>query len=267
MAAVKKRSRGRQASKINAPAPGATVIDKDTGWKALYKLTRIWGYTFTDAGVLESAGRSVVYKAAINEFGGEQEGVRIPARPFMSWAFDQHKRLYEVGIELALDSLFRTLKQSDAPQAIEALENDMEELGAEAMDHIKWSIKHGPWVPNAPLTIQKKGSDIPLIDTGELYGSIEFRVLSPKVMRAEAKARSSASIGRPPSMKKKLGALGRLGRGTQLYEGQGTRNRAERRPNAATGTASKGVRRKSSMYPSEHKSAFSNENRSGIRRK
>lgn len=39
---------------------------------------------------------------------------------------------------------------------------------------------NGTWAPNHPLVIKRKGSDSPLIDTGQLRRSIAFEVMSKK---------------------------------------------------------------------------------------
>jgi hypothetical protein len=250
---------------MNDPRIHVEIRDRDLGWMALYELTRSWSYTVADVGVLESEGRDVVFKAAINELGGEQQGSIIPARPFMSWSFDQHKPLYEMGIEIAISEMIGSLK-SGAHTAIKVLERGIEELGGEAVEHMIHAINNGPWKPNHPYTVRKKGFDKPLYETGELRASIDVRVSSPSIIRKEVKARKIKANGRPRSIKKRLSKLKSLS-GPKLYEGQGTRNAPGRRKNAAKGTASKGVRRSASTYPSQH-SATSTENRSsGLRRR
>ena len=41
---------------------------------------------------------------------------------------------------------------------------------------VQKTIKEGSFVPNAPSTIRKKGSDKPLIDTGRLRQSVNYHI-------------------------------------------------------------------------------------------
>jgi hypothetical protein len=44
---------------------------------------------------------------------------------------------------------------------------------------IKEELRGGPFTPNSPLTIKRKRSSKPLIDSGDLFGSITHIILSP----------------------------------------------------------------------------------------
>ena len=52
----------------------------------------------------------------------------------------------------------------------------LHQLGNWYRDVQRAHIRHGNWVPNAPATIRRKGSDRPLIDTGQLVNAVEYEV-------------------------------------------------------------------------------------------
>ena len=54
-------------------------------------------------------------------------------------------------------------------------ENIGERLGKFMVMSIQRTIASGGFTPNAPGTIQKKGHSKTLIDTGEMYGAIDWR--------------------------------------------------------------------------------------------
>ena len=53
----------------------------------------------------------------------------------------------------------------------------LHQLGNWYRDVQRAHIRNGNWVPNAPATIRRKGSDRPLIDTGQLVNSVEYEVV------------------------------------------------------------------------------------------
>ena len=48
-------------------------------------------------------------------------------------------------------------------------------VGMQMKSDISSTLTNGPWTPNSPVTIARKGSSRPLIDTGELRASITYR--------------------------------------------------------------------------------------------
>lgn len=107
----------------------------------------------------------------INEFGSYTK--KIPPRSFLEMPL----RLY------LADYLLK--KKAFSQQAIdEAVKNgtlfDLARkvgiVGEEVVQQAFASRGFGQWKPNAPSTIKGKGSDSPLIDTGELRRSITSRV-------------------------------------------------------------------------------------------
>ena len=70
--------------------------------------------------------------------------------------------------------VLKTAVQGDFQGSLE----DMERLGLKAQNVCrKWFVNpENGWAPNSPATIARKGSDRPLIDTGELRKSITYVV-------------------------------------------------------------------------------------------
>jgi len=109
-----------------------------------------------------------------NEFGKMTGPVKIPARSFIRMPLQTHfydkllskKSLTKKEFEKAVDS-----GQADKFAAKVGLV--AEETIQEAFATRGW----GEWKPNAPYTVEQKGSDSPLIDTGQLRRSITSKVM------------------------------------------------------------------------------------------
>lgn len=110
-------------------------------------------------------GLTIATVAAANNFGSADG--HIPARPFLAPGVErgapQYMRLVELMIPQVLtgDMQMRTL---------------LDQLGELAEGNVKQQILDTYTPPNAQSTIDKKGSDHPLIDTGNagLLGSIRY---------------------------------------------------------------------------------------------
>lgn len=105
----------------------------------------------------EKDGSDVATVAMQNEFGTD----KIPARPFMSRTFDDHDG--EI-IKLVKDAVS---EEEDAAGIFRIIGEGIAEL-------MKAEIESGDYAPNSPVTIARKGSDIPLIDTGTMRDSVEY---------------------------------------------------------------------------------------------
>lgn len=98
----------------------------------------------------------------------------IPARPFLSDAFDSYnkdwnnKALSQVG--LVIDG------KKDTQTALSTIGNVMER-------DIKKQIASGDFTPNSPATVRQKGSARPLIDTGRMRQSIRYIVRKRRIGR------------------------------------------------------------------------------------
>lgn len=100
--------------------------------------------------------------AAWNELGTS----RTPARPFM---YDSmHKNEDEIR-----DFMTNIARKVVVEESMD-VEAGMKMVGLFQKDKVQESITEGDFVPNAPYTIKKKGSDHPLIDTGRMRQSVNY---------------------------------------------------------------------------------------------
>lgn len=160
-----------------------TIIDKDSGWKALYnRVKSLNGSVEVTVGVLgntetgglhqkDAAGKSqpltVVEIAAVQEFG-TRDG-RIPSRPVIRGTFDRLREELQQDInKLVLKVLFEGLNPVKA----------MSMIGLKLSSEMKKTITQGAGIPppNAQSTIDAKGSARPLVDTGRLLNSYSYVV-------------------------------------------------------------------------------------------
>jgi len=145
-----------------------TVKDVDKGWKKILKNLKTENGSYAKVGIQSDAGKNeededstaYIYEyAAANEFGTK----KIPSRPFIRKTFDENKNKIDVKV-LSL--------QSDIYKGKVDFKKGLGQLGQWYEGVIKESIKNTNWEPNAPSTIEKKGSSKPLIDTGTMRNSI-----------------------------------------------------------------------------------------------
>ena len=94
----------------------------------------------------------------------------IPARPVIEPALAANKELIGEALNAAADALLA----GNAEEAEKAFKS-AGQLGANAAKRWFRDPRNG-WVENSPSTIKVKGSDKPLIDTGELRRSITYVV-------------------------------------------------------------------------------------------
>lgn len=95
-----------------------------------------------------------------NELGTEH----IPSRPFMRDSVDKHK----AEIVEFMKAQGKTLVAGASARSV------LEKIGVFQKDLIQTEIEQGSFVANAPATIRRKGSDKPLIDTGQMKNSVNF---------------------------------------------------------------------------------------------
>lgn len=118
----------------------------------------------TEGGTQLGSGRppaepaELVQIALANEFG---EGV--PERPWLRTTFADHQRSWVKGMKEAVPKV-------DSPDGHELA---TWRLVAQVMrGDAQASIRDGGWEPNAEATVAAKGSDQPLIDTGQMLQSV-----------------------------------------------------------------------------------------------
>ncbi len=117
-----------------------------------------------------------IQKAIWNEFGtkggasGGGWGGPIPERPFMRNAMRSNRDQYLAMMKASATKLIRSET---------TLNQIMMKLGVLAQGDIQGEITSLSSPPNSPVTIALKGSSNPLIDSGEMRGSVTFKVSGP----------------------------------------------------------------------------------------
>jgi len=145
-----------------------SVHDIDKGWGAFRALLRKMKREkpTVEVGVFDPDD---VVKAAVNEFGSPANN--IPARPFLSSAMDTHRTKHTRSLGEAIGkAVDRTTQKARA-----RIDDQLEEVGALAVADIRRSIETWSTPPNEESTIEEKGEDRPLVDTGSMRDSVEWR--------------------------------------------------------------------------------------------
>lgn len=149
------------------------VIDK--GWIRIQRdLKRITG-SYVKVGYPEEKSKGHKGKApidiaalgAIHEFGTST----IPPRPFMAQAFDENLQ--------KVVAMIKT-EESAILEGKRTTKNALEKIGAFYRDATKMIFLRGQFAPLKAATIARKGSNRPLVDTGQLRASVDFEVIEGK---------------------------------------------------------------------------------------
>ena len=116
-----------------------------------------------DAGSDPSTGADLLDIAIYNHYGTEH----IPARPFVKDFAEKNEAVLEEAMERVATAV------QDGRMAVDA---GLGQLGSFVEKHQKAHVQQSKgWaVPNAPSTVAKKGSDVPLIDHGVLVNAIRY---------------------------------------------------------------------------------------------
>jgi hypothetical protein len=144
------------------------VIDKDRGLKKItVNIKELDGYQ-VKVGIMGNDtvdGVSVIDYAMYNEFGTS----RIPARPFMSKTYDENA---DDTIKYAQYLAGEMIDGKMNPKKV------LDTLGLWYSNKIKMTIRNAKvWAtPNAPSTVEQKGSSSPLIDTGRMLNSVNYEI-------------------------------------------------------------------------------------------
>lgn len=120
-----------------------------------------------------SASADNISKAVWNEFGtrggrsGGGWGGPIPERPFMRNTMRSNKGKYRSALKAAAKSVL------DGTASVDGV---LTKLGIMGQGDVQAEITALTSPPNSPVTIALKGSSKPLIDTGEMRGSVTYKV-------------------------------------------------------------------------------------------
>lgn len=118
-------------------------------------------------------GGFVLQKAVWNHFGtaggasGGGWGGPIPERPFLANAMRSNAASYRAAMKTSAAKILRGEAK---------LEGVLQKLGILAQGDIQEEITNLRSPPNSPVTIARKGSSNPLIDTGEMRGAVTYKV-------------------------------------------------------------------------------------------
>lgn len=144
-----------------------TYQDHDKGWKAILKEIKKLGKMKLEVGVLGNAprhpsGLNVADIATFNEFGTSS----IPARPFIRSTFDENTEKYQRWAQKSVSLIGAGMSAN----------NVAKRMGEMIKSDIQRKIVAIKMPPNSAATIQRKGSSNPLIDTGRMRQSIDYRL-------------------------------------------------------------------------------------------
>ncbi len=157
------------------------VTDTDKGWRSLkhrvLRLSRPGAFTLVGVQGSDAAARhanapmTVAELATTHEFGAVVRSktgttIVIPQRSFIRAAIDEHAgKLQRTATAVGRGVLLGKFMVSQA----------LERLGEQATGIMKQRIADGLAPPNSPVTIARKGSSKPLIDSGQLRASITHK--------------------------------------------------------------------------------------------
>ena len=147
---------------------GRRVVDRDLGYQKSMKNLKDLGMAPVDVfvGVRAESGGELVTIAAVNEFGSA-DGT-IPERSFLRSTVDENRKKYLSALSAAID---KGITYGRA-----AMVRELGKVGQVAVGDVQRKIRDLDTPPNAPSTVRQKGFDNPLIETGRLRQSIDFKV-------------------------------------------------------------------------------------------
>jgi len=145
----------------------SSTIVVDLGWNKILKNIKDLDGSSVDIGIFGnggSASENLAERAAVHEFGTHSG--KIPSRPFMRNAFDQNKKNLRKFIEKQYDRMIAGNQNASMVR---------KRTGEWFTGKVKEEITTGRFRPLSLLTITRKGSSKPLIDTGEMRASTKYK--------------------------------------------------------------------------------------------
>lgn len=119
---------------------------------------------------------------AIHEYGDPSRG--IPERPVLRMTLKQER----AAVLNMLAASMQDALTSKTPDAL--VERGYERAALYLESKVKQAFGSSELAPNAPQTVARKGSNKPLIDTGELRRSIEGRVVQMRDLPSDVRGES-----------------------------------------------------------------------------
>jgi len=145
------------------------LIIKDRGWNEIKKEHKRLDGVKIEVGLFNDGGGdtpedNIAMRGAVHEYGT----TNIPQRPFMRKAMlGKNKKELQHFISVIYTQYVKK-KQT--------LSLFLKKIGVFHESQIKNSIKNGRYKKLSPITIRRKLSSKPLIDTGEMLNSVEYRI-------------------------------------------------------------------------------------------
>lgn len=148
--------------------PKSDVKIVDHGWGRIKKQVAMMSNVALTVGIQSDAGvndegTSIALYAYYNEFGTD----RIPERPFIRSTADEQRTKWN-GL---LDRVFQNALDGKGNML-----TNLKLVGEVAQKDIQRKITTLREPPNAPSTIERKGSSNPLIDVGTMRGAIRWNL-------------------------------------------------------------------------------------------
>lgn len=119
------------------------------------------------AGLQASAGAEIVMVGAVHEYGTDT----IPMRPWLRTSAARYGRAWGRAWTGAVTAALKGTP-TDVPLRL---------VGLTMVGDIQATILDGPWFPLSPETIRRKGSDVALVDSGQMRQSVRAQVERPGV--------------------------------------------------------------------------------------
>lgn len=137
-----------------------SVKVKDNGLENYKKAFKTLQSKKIVVGLFRNVGKDILTKAIANEFGAKtRNGAIIPERSFLRSTYNNNVKL----VRERFKKIVKNISKSNA-----SVKQKLEKIGEEQKLKVKETIVRLRSPPNAPMTIRKKKSDNPLIDTGEM---------------------------------------------------------------------------------------------------
>jgi hypothetical protein len=148
----------------------AKVRDIDNGYKALLKKIKEAKKASITVGVHQKEGDASHEKGSLSvlDVGTFHEfGLGVPERSFIRGWFDENQKWCNTFISGMLRSVVEGKRE---------FSQTLEQIGLKFVGSVQERISNRIPPPLAASTIKAKGSDVPLIDTGQLRTSITYKV-------------------------------------------------------------------------------------------
>ncbi len=119
-----------------------------------------------NGGKHSKSGLDMALHVAVHELGSIK--ANVPARPFIAPSMKKNTVKYA------------KIMAKQAPKILlgrKTTAQVLDDVGGQAVDDIRDYIRTANFTPLSPVTIAAKGSDKPLIDTGEMMDAIDYEVV------------------------------------------------------------------------------------------